>query len=512
MTHRAAAAVARCARRFVVVLLWGTATLSHAFEVPPTRPPDRVIAGEIGGAAHRSVRREPILVPEGVSTLAVRFEHDGKAERTVIDIGLEDVHGFRGWSGGNKSYFEVGRLQATPSYLPGPVQAGLWHLVLSVPNIRPDSVARFRAEVWFLGAADSGRPSAVLRDEPGWYRGDLHLHTGHSDGTCSSMSGRRVPCPVHRLAQRAADEGLDFIAITDHNTVSHFQTIAELQPYFDRLLILPGVELTTFWGHANLVGVQEAPDHVTATRSPRDLAEVIARARRNGALAIVNHPGLPSGEACMGCGWGVPEQDRLQVDAVEVFNGSSVFGLAGLFEGPLSGLPTWIRLAVRGHRATVIGASDNHDPNRARDNPGAVGRPATVVQARNLSAGAILDGIRAGRVFVDLEGVKGRTLDLVVETGHARAAMGSILAVSAGQRVVAHAAGSMWPVGTTVQWMINGEPAGERTLPIGSTNGQLDLSFAYTPRAGTGQFVYVNVRDASGRLLAMSNPVYLDVL
>jgi predicted metal-dependent phosphoesterase TrpH len=93
-----------------------------------------------------------------------------------------------------------------------------------------------------------------LRDQPGWYRGDLHMHDAHSDGSCASQSGKRVPCPLFLTVQAALKRGLDFIAITDHNTTSQLDAMRELQPYYDRLLLIPGRELTTFTGHAGLLG------------------------------------------------------------------------------------------------------------------------------------------------------------------------------------------------------------------------------------------------------------------
>ena len=44
-----------------------------------------------------------------------------------------------------------------------------------------------------------------------WLAGDLHTHTVHSDGVMT----------VPELARFAAGRGLDFLAVTDHNTVSH---------------------------------------------------------------------------------------------------------------------------------------------------------------------------------------------------------------------------------------------------------------------------------------------------
>ena len=89
---------------------------------------------------------------------------------------------------------------------------------------------------------------------PAWFRGDLHMHTAHSDGQCPSQTGKMVPCPLFFTADAAARRGLDFIAITDHNASSQYDAMRELQPYFDKVLLIPGREITTFQGHINFLG------------------------------------------------------------------------------------------------------------------------------------------------------------------------------------------------------------------------------------------------------------------
>jgi predicted metal-dependent phosphoesterase TrpH len=64
--------------------------------------------------------------------------------------------------------------------------------------------------------------------------------------------GRENPCPVYRTVEAAAARGLDFIALTDHNSTAHFAALRALQGAFDRMLLLPGREITTFFGHANV--------------------------------------------------------------------------------------------------------------------------------------------------------------------------------------------------------------------------------------------------------------------
>ncbi len=132
-------------------------------------------------------------------TITVLFSQTGRAEKTVIDLGLFDPERFRGWSGSNKNWFTVSEVDATSSYLPGPLPPGTWHLLLGIPNIRSGAQAEYKAEVYISASIEppdfkpARRPA--LRSGLGWYRGDLHAHTAQSDGTCVSMSGRNVPCP-----------------------------------------------------------------------------------------------------------------------------------------------------------------------------------------------------------------------------------------------------------------------------------------------------------------------------
>jgi len=495
-------------RGLILIALACWSLVATARDAAPGRPADRVVQSELTGSDHRTVRRVPFDVPEGTASVAVRVRHDGANDRTVVDIGLDDPFGFRGWSGGNKSYFEVGLYRSTPSYLPGPLPAGRWSLVLSMPNVRPSATAKVTAEIWFLSEQEEQRGRLVLKDQPGWYRGELHSHTGHSDGTCLSTSRRRVGCPVFLTAQRAADEGLDFIAITDHNTVSHFQAMEEAQAYFDQLLLLPGMELTTFWGHANLIGITAPIDHVRATRSPRDLSEVVKQARQRGAFAIINHPGLPSGEECMGCGWNPVAGEGLEVDAVEVFNGSVIQTQAGLIEGSLSGYQHWLGQVRSGRRALPIGASDNHDPQRLRELQGSIGRPSTVVMARNLSASAILDGLREGRAFVDLVGVKGRVVDLSLVTEQGAVPMGSTAALAVGRTYQLGLQATELPKGAVIQWMVDGAPFAESRDAHGGTQ---HFVVEFRPGKVGWQALFARVLNEDGRLIAFTGPVYAEV-
>ena len=150
------------------------------------------LRGVMTGADHQTYREVPFEVPEGVERITVELTYTGRDERTTVDLGLRDPHRFRGWSGGNKTRFTLSAEDATPSYQPGPLPGGHWNLVLGVPNIRSTSRATYEARVWFNRAEDAftGFSERPLRVGPAWYRGDLHTHTGHSDGSCQPH-GRR---------------------------------------------------------------------------------------------------------------------------------------------------------------------------------------------------------------------------------------------------------------------------------------------------------------------------------
>ena len=89
-------------RLLLPLLLLGAASVAAAAPLP-ARAPDLRLEGEVTGADHEKYRRIPFDLPRGVERLVVAFEQDGKEQRTVIDLGIEDPHGLRGASGGNIS-------------------------------------------------------------------------------------------------------------------------------------------------------------------------------------------------------------------------------------------------------------------------------------------------------------------------------------------------------------------------------------------------------------------------
>ena len=494
-------------------LLLAAALLPLAVQAADAEKPDVVLHGELSGKDNQTYRTLPFDVPAGVTRITVQFDYSGREEKTTVDLGLlgpdgfRGQDGFRGWSGGTKKLFTVSATDATPSYLPGAIRPGHWQLLLGMPNIRKDSHSSYTANIWFGHANDPAWEPAVLnpplRKEAGWYRGDLHMHTAHSDGGCKSQSGERVPCPLFFTVQAAAQRGLDFIAITDHNTVSHANAMRELQPYFDQLLLIPGREITTFTGHANLFGTTALVDFRVGSKEVPDWNALLkAIAPLHGVISI-NHAIRPSGEVCMGCGWTAqPPADMGLVQAVEAVNGSDI-------GTPISGLPFWESQLAKGYRLTAIGGSDNHEAfqNEARIGTNPTGVPATVVYAKELSMPAILDGIRAGHVFIDTEGSRDRLLELSGEANGAKAIMGDALRAPADASAtfdvhVGHAKGAALSV------LLDGKPF-MPAIEARIDTDELHRNFSWRSD-GKPHWLRVEVRDTTGKPLLIGNPIYLN--
>jgi len=470
-----------------------------------------VLTGVLTRADHETYKELEFDVPPGVERLTVVFSHTGREQKATIDLGLFDPERFRGWSGGDKMTFTLSATDATPSYLPGPIRPGRWLLILGVPNIRIGCEAAYEAKIYF-GRGEATEVSrfsdAPLAVGARWYRGDLHMHTCHSDGTVESQGGARVPGPVYRTVEAAAAKGCDFIAVTDHNAVSHHHALRELQPYFDKLLLIPGVEVTTFQGHAGVLGaVGFVEFRLTSPHLPR-IGDLLDRVERQHGLFAINHPALPSNEYCMGCGWTTPGTDYSRVAAVEVVNGGAMTAQRNVADGPLSGVPFWEARLNEGHRPTAIGGSDNHKPDADPDKASAVGAPTTVVWADELSERAILDAIRSGSVFVDVEGTRDRVLELSATAAGARAVMGGTMAAPLGVEV-AFTARVQNLAGARLDVILDG--AHWVALADGVIEGD-DATLAFSlPGDGARHWLRIDVRSGDGaKTLVIGNPVYLN--
>jgi len=217
---------------------------------------------------------------------------------------------------------------------------------------------------------------------------------------------------------------------------------------------------------------------------------------------------LPSNELCMGCGWTAKGTDYARVAAVEVVNGGAVRAQGGKADGPFSGIPFWERRLNECFSPTAIGGSDNHKPDSDPAEHPALAFPTTVVFAAALSERAILDAIRAGRVFIDVEGAGDILLELTAACGEARAMMGESLPAPKGADVAfaLHVEGL---AGACVDVVMDGEHG---VALAGQPIEHADQTLVFNlPGDGARHWLRADIRSADGeRTLAIGNPIYLN--
>lgn len=470
----------------VLLLLFLLGVSAIAWQAPHFFPHTLTFEGTLTRADYERLFEQAFDVPAGTRRIELVVTHSGADRRTVLDVGLRGPSGFRGWSGGRRETIDVSALTATPGYLPGPIEPGRWAVVVGVPNIREGSQDRFTITLT-LHDTDRPSPSRVIRSGPGWFVGDLHAHSGHSDGRVRVGSPRAAGAPPHRVFDAALSAGLDFVTLSDHNTVAHWLDVDRLQPYYDTLLLLHGREVTTYRGHANTAG--EPAFHDFRLASPADSPEPLLRTIAvSGAFVSINHPGRPDDESCMGCGWNVADDGVLgAVHGVEVVNGMTR-------SGPEWGWPIWAAWLNRGARLTAVGGSDEHTPDEPEDYR--IGQPATVVWARELSETAIVDGLKSGRVYIRTRGPDGPALEFEAEAGGVRYPMGAV--IPAGPlRLSATITGAD---GQELQWIRNGSAMATGIVVSGAAERRVD--------ARSGDWFALVVRDAGDPSL-ISNAIYV---
>lgn len=152
-------------------------------------------------------------------------------------------------------------------------------LVIAGAPIAPADVENIRAALSRALPPDPARNP--IPDLP-LFVGDVHSHTFFSDG---------MPSPIGLVCQAMAC-GLDFLVISDHNTIAGAQLAVELLA--SNKVAFPvtvGQEVTTSWAHMNA--------YPLAKPIPADLPcyEIVKQTHKQGAVIQWNHPGQGSDDA-----------------------------------------------------------------------------------------------------------------------------------------------------------------------------------------------------------------------
>lgn len=441
----------------------------------------------------------PFTVSDGAVRLDVKFEYNGRIGSdplltggNTLDLGIFDARGidflnagFRGWTGSERLEFFISETEATPGYLAGALEPGQWHLFVGLYKIAPTG-CEYRAVITI--SVEPGHQPAVGLPTPvgefaampvtpragGWLRGELHCHTYHSDGDSSPQA----------LVQLARERGLDFLAITDHNSISCQRELHTLRD--PGILLLRGVEVTTFKGHWNVWGVGDWVDF--RVQKPEDMAAAIRFAVGRGALTSCNHP-KPYGPD-----WEYPEVEGYH--CVEVWNGPWIV------MNQLS-LDFWTTRLAQGKRLVAIGGSDYHRRSQMlEDSPRAPGIPTVWVHVSDApDQSAILNAIRRGHVSLSDE-PNGPFLDLRAGTDGATMG-GDAMRVTPGARLNVQIDCQR---GTGLLLQLLDQRAMLFQQRITGSAETVTVALA----VDSSMFVRAELRDDAGNVRALTNPIFLD--
>jgi hypothetical protein len=200
------------------------------------------------------------------------------------------------------------------------------------------------------------------------YRGAIHVHSTHSDGTGS----------VEEIMKAASEAGLDFVLLTDHNLQ---RAAAEgMERWYDSTLLIVGAEISGDGAPNHLLALGLAADAPVADLKGKAPQEVIDAVNRLGGFGVIAHPdhtgterfGIPSyawkdwavkGYAGMGI-WDLMTDWQEVVE--EWTGGMEVYDeFARHLHGPKeSTLKRWDELNRNGTRVAGYGEIDNHAAKR----------------------------------------------------------------------------------------------------------------------------------------------------
>ncbi|NBC67061.1 MAG: hypothetical protein GVY07_15565 [Bacteroidetes bacterium] len=439
---------------------------------------------------------EGFEVPKGTGALNIEFDYTGKYTHNEMEIGLFDPDGFRGTSRFSKPSFYISKYRTTPSYFPGPVQAGTWSVSLGFPTI--EEVSEYDITIHVIPENHPeyyGPLVESMSEEAKWYSGDFHTHTGHSDAFgCHDTQGNRSPCQVYQVAETAHRNGLDFVSITDHNTVSHHQDMMVIQPTFPDLLLMRGQEVTTFYGHANVIGTS-LPIDFRIGYEERNAHHIQQQSDSLGSLFSINHPGRETGASCTGCGWSADSTNYDLVDAVEIVNGTNV-------ENDIAGIPFWHKLLNEGYKITAIGGSDDHSGGFGSAQPGT---PTTMVWAESLSEQSILEGVKSGKVYLKTEHASDPDITFYAESGEKTWEMGDTIVADLSTPLTFNVMTAVQE-NISAEWIVNGEIVERQKTGTETPGGQ--LNFAYHLSDPVPGWLRLNLRR-DGDITIITNPIYI---
>jgi len=420
-------------------------------------------------------------VPADATRLHITFDHspqraEGANYPNQVSLSLFDPNGCRGARHNNADQtIRLSTAEASPGYIPGDLPAGQWTVVVDTHRILPPDTLTYTINVTITDEEITDPPLTFPKGKiasrgKGWYRGDLHGHTLHSDGRWD----------VPDFVQYARDNKLDFVTLTDHNTVAPLAQVDSLCA--DDILTMGGMELTTYYGHALALGTRDW--HEWRTHNGNTMSDLAQAVLDSSALYVIAHPGSPGDPSCTGCRWEFDDMMPGVAPAVEVWNGSwSKYNQEGL--------ELYYQWLNAGHKLVMTAGTDIHGKPRAGAKPAGY----NVVYADDLTEVDILNAVRQGKSYLS----SGPDLKVIAFSGGNRAIVGDTLDTYGTMKLTA-----LWAsvdAGDSVQLIAEGDTV-EQVNATDSNRVTWEID-------EPGAWYVVELRADNGDLRAITNPIWV---
>ncbi len=360
---------------------------------------------EVTGVMTAPLTFQSFTVPQQSKWMKIQLSLSEKAWMMFLLTDPSGTVRLQGFVIDDQKEFIVSTDYTTSSYssVPGMIQTGEWKIELmklskqdvsftllcDCGNDELPALHHYKLTN-FSGLQDNGgfvlndwNPYEVRSTKAKWYKGDFHTHTYLSDGKLSPEEGM----------ESARNMELDFFVATDHN-------ILPTKWLEDRILVIPGIEVTSSKGHFNALGLSSWVDWRYSSpdggmESEQGMNRILKEVKEKGAIRSINHPMLAPWD------WTFHETELSQMDVIEIWNDPTFPDNRRATE---EALVLWDTLLSDGFVIYGIGGSDSHmRPTETYEEgglPSLIGDPATYVWAEELSAHAILSSVLKGNAYV----------------------------------------------------------------------------------------------------------------
>ena len=381
--------------------------------------------------AHQSHIVYRFQVPQGAQALHIRFQYDPLLEtdklsmrrsldkeglyddseddhegfRNLLTLSVNDPKVFRG----AHHYFNVDQEivlsqdKASLGFVPGALPSGMWEVVLSSHGIFSDLVTgKIVVSVeGDIGVRQQTCPFSTSQPTQSTYKDrsrdhaeiledcriELHSHTTHSDASQSTLD----------LLQAATDQGLNWLAITDHNTISAIYEAEDLLEQYEDLTVklLAGIEYTTFYGHFLVHGPLDKVQKNWTGVTLDNVDAYFEQLKAQGVNITVAHPYDTGNPYCTGCRFDFPIVDYRHVDSVEVWNEPSPLDRPKNIQA----YAHWVDLLSQGLEINASMGRDWHRPS-----PGDRIGETHVLVVQDATSDDVLRSLNLGRTYISLGG------------------------------------------------------------------------------------------------------------